>query len=161
MFVAAIGDVDGDGVTDAYASDFANRAKGPATGRVYVHSGKDGRRLLVLSGENAGEGFGTSPSNAGDLDGDGLADLAVGAWQYGGAAMSGGRITVYSGKDGRVLRTITCRVPGDTLGFDSVGIGDVDSDGVRDLLVTAAYSGIKGYHSGRVFIVSSGVPRKR
>ena len=40
---------------------------------------------------------------------------------------------------------------------DSVGIGDTDGDGTVDLLVTSAYSGINGYHSGRVFIVSSGV----
>jgi hypothetical protein len=157
MFVAAAGDVDGDGFADAYVSDFPNRAKGPATGRIYVHSGKTGARLLTLTGEGPGEAFGTSASVAGDLDGDGHADLAVGAWQHAGAAPSGGRIYIYSGKDGRLLRTITCRIPGDTLGFDSVGIGDTDGDGTVDLLVTSAYSGINGYHSGRVFIVSSGV----
>jgi hypothetical protein len=159
MFVAVPGDVNGDGVADVYASDFPNRAKGPATGRVYVHSGKDGTRLLTLTGETAGEAFGTSDSTAGDVDGDGAADLAVGAWQFAGAAPSGGRIYVYSGKNGRLLRTITCRVPGDTLGFDSVGIGDTDGDGTVDLLVTSAYSGVKGYRSGRVFLVSSGIKR--
>ena len=161
MFVAAAGDVNGDGVTDAYASDFLNQAKGPSTGRIYVHSGKDGSRLLTLTGETAGEGFGTSPSTAGDLDGDGHADLAVGAWQYAGAAVSGGRIYIHSGRDGRLLGTITCRIPGDTLGFDSVGIGDVDADGTGDLLVTSGYSGVNGYRSGRVFVVSSGVQRRR
>jgi hypothetical protein len=155
MFVSVLGDVDGDNVPDIYASDWSNNAKGRSTGRVYVHSGKSGARLLTLTGETAGEGFGTSASNAGDLDGDGRADLAVGAWQYASAAPSGGRIYIYSGKDGRLLKTITDRVPGDTLGFDSVGIGDVDGDGVPDLLITAAWSDIRGFHSGRVFIVSS------
>jgi hypothetical protein len=159
MFVAAAGDVDKDGRSDVYVSDFPNRAKGPSTGRVYIYSGKSGARLLTLTGEGPGEGFGTSASVAGDLDGDGHADLAVGAWQYAGAAPSGGRIYLYSGKDGRLLRTITCRTPGDTLGFDSVGIGDTDGDGTVDLLVTSAYSGVNGYHSGRVFIVSSGISR--
>lgn len=161
MFVAAAGDVDGDGVTDAYASDFANRAKGPSTGRVYVHSGRSGARLLTLTGEGAGEGFGTSASSAGDLDGDGHADFAIGAWQYAAAARSGGRIYMHSGKDGRLLGTITGRVPGDTLGFDAVGIGDVDRDGTIDLLVTSASSGINGLRSGRVFIVSSGIKYPR
>jgi hypothetical protein len=159
MFVAVPGDVNNDGTPDVFASDFSNRAKGPSTGRVYVHSGKDGSRLLTLTGEGPGEGFGTSASSAGDLDGDGYADLAVGAWQYGAAALSGGRIYVHSGKDGRLLRTITCRIPGDTLGFDSVGIGDVNGDGEHDLLITSAYSGVNGYRSGRVFVVSSGVER--
>ena len=88
MFLSVPGDVDGDGVPDVYASDWSNRAKGPSTGRVYVYSGKDGSRLLTLTGETAGEGFGTSPSVAGDVDGDGHADLIVGAWQYAGAATS-------------------------------------------------------------------------
>lgn len=157
MFVSVLGDVDGDKVPDIYASDWSNNAKGRSTGRIYVHSGKSGSRLFTLTGETAGEGFGTSASNAGDLDGDGRADLAVGAWQYASAAPSGGRIYLYSGKDGRLLKTITDRVAGDTLGFDSVGIGDVDGDGVADLLITAAWSDIHGFHSGRVFIVSSSI----
>ena len=159
MFVAVVGDVDGDRISDVYSSDFPHRAKGPATGRVYVHSGKDGRRLLTLTGETEGEGFGTSPAKAGDVNGDGHADLAVGAWQYAGSAPSGGRVYLHSGKDGSLLRTFTCRIPGDTLGFDAVGIGDADGDGTIDLLLTSAYSGISGFHSGRVFIVSSGVSK--
>ena len=62
-----------------------------------------------------------------------------------------------SGKDGALLKTYTCRVPGDTFGFDAVGMGDVDGDGTIDFLITSAWSGIHGFHSGRMFIVSSGV----
>jgi hypothetical protein len=159
MFVSVIGDVDGDGVPDIYAADFPNSAKGPSTGRVYVHSGKDGHRLHVFTGEGPGEGFGIGPATAGDVDGDGRADLIVGAWQYAGAAVSGGRAYLYSGKDGRLLKTYTCRTPGDTFGFDAVGIGDVDGDGTVDLLITSAWSAVKGYHSGRVFVISSGIPK--
>ncbi len=157
MFLSVPGDVDGDGVPDVYASDWSNRAKGLSTGRVYVQSGKDGRRLLTLTGETAGEGFGTSPSLAGDVDGDGRADLIVGAWQYSGAAPGAGRAYLYSGRDGRLLKTYTSRIPGDTFGFDAVTMGDIDGDGKADFLITAAWSGIHGYQSGRVFIVSSGV----
>lgn len=161
MFVSVVGDVDGDGTPDAYTTDFPNRARGPATGRIYVHSGKDGRRLLSLTGETAGEGFGIGAATAGDVDGDGHADLVVGAWQYAGAAQSGGRTYLYSGKDGRLLRTWTGRIPGETFGFDAVGMGDVDQDGTIDLLITSAWSGIKGFHSGRMFIISSGIPMRR
>lgn len=157
MFVSVLGDVDGDKVPDIYASDWSNAAKGRGTGRVYVHSGATGKRLLTLTGETAGEGFGTCPAVAGDVDHDGRADLVVGAWQYAGAAPSGGRIYLYSGKDGKLLKTYTSRINGDTLGFDAVGIGDVDGDKIVDLLVTSAWSGIHGNHSGRVFIISSGV----
>jgi FG-GAP repeat/Tetratricopeptide repeat/FG-GAP-like repeat len=157
MFLTVIGDVDADGTPDVYASDWSNTAKGPSTGRVYVHSGKDGHRLLTLTGETAGEGFGTSPSNAGDVDGDGHADLIVGAWQYAGAAASGGRAYLYSGKDGRLMKTFTCRTPGDTFGFDSVTLGDIDKDGTIDFLITSGWSAVKRFHSGRVFIISSGI----
>ena len=160
MFLSTVGDVDHDGVPDVYASDFSNAAKGPSTGRVYVHSGRDGRRLLTLTGETAGEGFGIGPAAAGDVDGDGHDDLIVGAWQYAGAAISGGRAYLYSGKDGSVLKAYTCRTPGDTFGFDAVGIGDVDHDGEIDLLITSAWSGIHGFHSGRMFVISSGIVRQ-
>ena len=157
MFLSVLGDVDGDGVPDVYASDWSNSAKGPMTGRVYVYSGKDGHSLLTLTGETAGEGFGTSPSVAGDVDGDGHADLIVGAWQYSGAAMGGGRAYLYSGKDGRLMKTFTCRTPGDAFGFDAVTMGDVDGDGQADFLITSGWSGVHSFHSGRVFILSSGV----
>jgi len=160
MFVSVPGDVDGDGFPDVYASDWHNNAKGPSTGRIYVYSGKDGKLLLTLTGETAGEGFGTSPSVAGDVDGDGHADLIVGAWQYGGAAVSGGRAYLYSGKDGHLMETFTCRTPGDTFGFDSVTMGDVDHDGTADFLITSGWSGVHGFHSGRVFIIDSGVKRR-
>lgn len=161
MFVSAAGDLNGDGEMDVYASDFSNSAKGPSTGRVYLHSGRDGRRLFALTGTTAGEGFGIGPANAGDVDGDGHDDLIVGAWQYAGAATSGGRATLFSGRDGRVLATFTCRIPGDTFGFDATGIGDVDGDGTLDLLITSAWSGVSGFHSGRMFIISSGIALRR
>ena len=159
MFVSVPGDLDGDGVSDVYASDWTNEAKGPSTGRIYVHSGRTGKRLLVLTGETTGDGFGTSPSMAGDVYGDGRADLIVGAWQYGKVATSAGRAYLYSGKSGKLIRTYTCRTPGDAFGFDAVGLGDVDGDGTVDLLITSGWSGVNGHHSGRVFIISSGVPQ--
>ncbi|HEY3664272.1 MAG TPA: FG-GAP-like repeat-containing protein [Chthoniobacterales bacterium] len=157
MFLSVIGDTDGDGTPDIYVSDWPNNAKGPSTGRVYVYSGKDGHPLLTLTGEHEGGGLGTSPSPAGDVDHDGHDDLIVGAWQYAGGATSGGRGYLFSGKDGSLMKTYTCRTAGDTFGFDAVGMGDVDHDGTVDFLITSGWSGIHGYHSGRVFLISSGV----
>jgi hypothetical protein len=161
MFLSVLGDVDGDGVPDIYASDWSNNAKGPSTGRVYIHSGKDGHRLLTLTGETAGEGFGTSPSVAGDVDGDGHADVIVGAWQYSGAAVGGGRAYLYSGKDGHLIRTYTCRTPGDTFGFDAVTMGDVRGDGMSAFLITSGWSGVRVNHSGRVLLIASGIEHGR
>ncbi len=159
MFLSVPGDFDGDGVADLYATDFGNTARGVSTGRAYVFSGRTGKTLLTLTGQTAGEGFGIGPSAAGDVDGDGVPDLIIGAWQYGGAAVSGGRAYLYSGRGGKLLKTYTCRVPGDTFGFDAVGMGDTDGDGTIDFLITSAWSGIHGNHTGRVFLISSGVKK--
>lgn len=154
MFVSVVGDVNADGTPDIYASDWPNTAKGRSTGRIYVHSGADGARLLTLTGETAGDGFGIGPADAGDVNGDGHDDLVIGAWQHGGAAPSGGKIYVYSGADGALLKTYTGKVPGETLGFDATGMGDVDGDGAIDYLITSAWSAVNGARSGRMYVLS-------
>jgi hypothetical protein len=154
MFTSIVGDVNGDKVPDVYASDFANSAGGPATGRVYLHSGADGRRLLQLTGERAGDGFGIGSADVGDVNKDGYDDVIIGAWQHSAAAQSGGKVYVYSGKDGSLLRAITGRVPGETFGFDATGVGDIDGDGTVDFLLTSTWSNIKGFRSGQMFVIS-------
>ena len=66
MFVSIVGDVNGDQVLDVYASDWENNARGKNTGRVYLYSGRDGKRLRTLTGERAGDGFGIGPAETGD-----------------------------------------------------------------------------------------------
>lgn len=154
MFVSVAGDMNGDGIPDVYASDWANGAHGRFSGRVYVYSGNNGEPLITLDGASEGEGFGTCAAKTGDVNGDGRADLVVGSWQYHGAAWSGGRVAVYSGADGHVLQSFTGKVPGETLGFDAVGMGDVDGDGHIDFLITSAWSMVNGIRSGRVYIVA-------
>ena len=153
-FVSLVGDVDGDKVLDLYASDFPNAARGPSTGRAYVWSGASGRLLRTFTGERPGDGFGIGSADLGDIDKDGFDDLVIGAWQHASAAPSGGKIYVYSGKDGALLRSFTGRIPGETLGFDAAGVGDLDGDGTVDLLVTSSWSNIRGYRSGRMFVIS-------
>lgn len=154
MFMSVVGDVDGDGIQDVYASDFANTALGNSTGRAYIHSGKNGKELYVFTGEGPGEGFGIGVADAGDTNKDGYDDLVIGAWQHASSAPSGGKVYLYSGKDGRELRTLTGSVVGETLGFDTTGIGDVNGDGKIDLLLTSAWSAINGVQSGRILVVA-------
>ncbi len=155
MFISFPGDIDGDGTSDVYASDFSDNSKVRGGGKVVVHSGSDGKQLIAIHGTNAGEGLGTSPSDAGDVDGDGIGDLVIGAWQNRVGAPSGGRVYLYSlvGR-GKLLRTITCKQAGDTLGFDACGIGDVDGDGKIDFLLTSAWSNNPVPKAGRVFIIA-------
>lgn len=155
MFIAFPGDLDRDGTPDVYASDFSDRTRAPGGGKVVVHSGATGKELLAIYGEQPGEGLGTSPSDAGDVDGDGIGDLVIGAWQNRQGAQSGGKVYLYScAGEGKLLKTWTCTAAGDTLGFDACGIGDVDGDGRIDFLLTSAWSGVQGVKSGRVLIVA-------
>lgn len=160
-FVAILRDCDGDGVEDVFASDWQNSGAAPGAGRVFVHSGKTGKAILLVDGQQPGEGFGTSMSQAGDVDGDGCSDLIVGAWQNRAGARSGGRCTLHSGKDGGLLAIYTCREAGDTFGFDAQGIGDVDGDGAVDFVCTSAWSGAKGPRTGRVLILAGPKFEKR
>lgn len=153
-FLSFVGDVDADGTPDLYGSDWHDATSLPGAGRAVVISGADGRVLHDLRGHHPGECFGIGVARAGDLDRDGHDDLAVGAWQSALAVPSGGRVYLHSGKDGSLLGTLTGVVPGATLGFDADGVGDVDGDGVPDLLITAAYDGAGGVKSGRAFVVS-------
>jgi hypothetical protein len=107
-----------------------------------------------LSGEAAGDGFGIGPADAGDVDGDGQADLIVGAWQQGSAAPGGGKVYLYSGRTGELLWQVTGKVMGETFGFDATGIGDVDGDGAIDFLLTSAWSSVNGPRTGRVYILA-------
>jgi hypothetical protein len=154
MFMSVMGDANGDGFQDFYVSDWADAALGASTGRIYVFSGANGETLLELGGEAAGDGFGIGVSDAGDVNNDGHDDLVVGAWQHASAAASGGKLYVHSGKDGALLQTVTGKVMGETLGFDTTGLGDVDGDGTVDFLVTSAWSGIEGFQSGRTLVIS-------
>jgi FG-GAP repeat len=157
FFVHDAGDVNGDGRRDIYVGDFNDKQRGgPGTGKAYVFSGADGTRLLTLLAENRGDGFGVG-RGAGDVDGDGCADLIVAAFSSGAAVPNGGKAYVFSGRTGAVIRTITGTVPGDQLGFDALAVGDTNGDGLIDFMVTAAGNSTTGAGLGSAYIVA-GLP---
>lgn len=143
FFVASAGRVDRDGVPDIYVGDFCGEDPDPAAscsqplGQAYVFSGRTGRLLHLFRGETPGDGAGPGRS-AGDVDRDGRDDIAVGFYASSAGAPNGGRIVVYSGRTGRVVYDRASTVTGEFLGYDVVGLGDVNRDGRIDLLASAA-----------------------
>jgi FG-GAP repeat protein len=141
FFVAGVGDVNGDGTPDFYVGDYADTTGGSVdgnpAGRAGVYSGRDGSELLAWVGDSADAGMGPGRS-AGDVDGDGRPDLIVGSYTSSAGAFQAGEVQIFSGRTGALLRTITSTRENEQLGFDAVGLGDTNRDGVPDELVSAA-----------------------
>ena len=117
-----------DGIGDVYAPDYADGSLGSGTGRAAVHSGADGTELQSWTGSAAGEGLGPG-REAGDVDGDGLVDLAVGSYTSSDGAPQAGKVEILSGGD-TLIRRITSTTAFENLGLDTIG--------VPDLLISAA-----------------------
>jgi len=146
--VAGAGDVDGDGKEDVFVSSGTL-----PYGTVYVLSGADGSTLRTFIGNltHAAAALLQEARPAGDFDGDGIPDFLLGA-RASADAIEGeaGYFEVVSGRpecDGLVLSAdcedpmdecVLLRVcgdgPGDTFGDRLAIVGDVDSDGVPDVL---------------------------
>lgn len=155
FFAHAAGDVDADGVADAYIGDFGDTALGPGSGRACVFSGDTGETLRVFDAGQSGEGFGIG-RGAGDVTGDGYDDLFLAAFTHSFRdAAQGGKATLFSGRNGGVVRSFTGTVAGDQLGFDAAPLGDVDGDRLPDYLITGtevahAVAGVRATPRARV-----------
>jgi hypothetical protein len=135
FFVHGVGDMDLDGAPDVYVGDFSDSTAGAFAGRGYVFSGGDGSIIHLIDGENPGDGLGMG-RGAGDVTGDGVPDLLVGAYLNSEGAAQGGKCYLYSGADGSLIRTFTSDQPNGQIGFDVVTLGDVNGDGLTDFLLT-------------------------
>ncbi len=150
--VAAAGDVDSDGIPDVLVSVLHTGLDG---GEIQVRSGATGANVRTLQSGPPGEAsgfnsdFGVGLAGGADVTGDGVPDVIVGApfSKQGGTIF--GRVKLYSGATGAVVRTEVGTVAGAQLGSDVAFIADVDQDGVADIAIGgAAGPGIASSGSG-------------
>ena len=147
------GDLDGDGKDDVVITAPYNDAGGSNAGRGYVYSGATGALLYMVTGDTPNGELGLSVDPVGDIDGDGITEIAFGA-PFASTAAAPGYVLVVSGATGATLfRLATSAI---TFAGYSVGEGgDLTGDGVRDVLVGVpgrSPGGVAG--AGSVFIVS-------
>lgn len=155
--IAKAGDIDGDNVPDLIigaphtSPDFLFGA-----GSALIYSGATGDPLLVINGEEMGAYFGQSVAGLGDLDGDGVPDILVGAPYASAEDRIGlGAATVHSGADGTIIFKFNGLDSGDYLGWAVSGLGDIDGDGVPDIMVGAPFASPSGRaQAGSVFVHS-------
>ena len=146
--VANIGDLDGDGINDIAVGARADDNGGSDRGAVHImfmnRNGSVDSTVEINSSTTNGpslgnsDNFGKSVTSMGDLDGDGVNDLAV------GASTDETVHIIFMNTNGSVDSTVeinssTTNGPtiedGDQFGWSVVNMGDLDGDGVNDLAV--------------------------
>jgi glycosylphosphatidylinositol phospholipase D len=180
--VSDAGDINGDGVDDVLVGAYrASPDVRNYAGETYVVFGTttgfpaalelsalDGSNGFALKGIDAYDASGRSVSNAGDVNGDGIDDLMIGAYDavpdvrgaagetyvvFGTAAgfPAAFELSALDGGNGFVLNGIDA---GDRAGWSASAAGDVNGDGVDDLLIGASHAdpGLRG-DAGETYVV--------
>jgi len=135
--VRGAGDVDADGVPDLVVGALGDDDGGFYSGSFRVLSGFDGSLIYFYPGDAPGDRLGRSVAGLGDLDGDGHAEFAAGSAQSSQAAQQAGLVRVYDGSDGSVRFEWTGSQANDEFGYHVAAVGDVDLDGVPDVIAGA------------------------
>ena len=144
--VDGLGDVNDDGYDDIATGAYATSS---STGAAYVYhgssSGIGSAASRSLTGYSTGDRFGHCVAAAGDVNGDGYADLLVGATGY---TSDTGRAYVYSGGSSGIVASpsavLTGVATGDLFGWSVAAAGDVDADGYDDVIIGAPSAGSGG-----------------
>ena len=177
--VSSAGDVNGDGIDDLIIGAFGAEPNGSYSGQSYVVFGNstgfsatldlstlNGTNGFILNGIAARDYSGTSVSSAGDVNGDGIDDLIIGATGADPNGSQSGQSYVVFGKSTGLSPTLDLSTLNGTNGFILNGIatydfsgnsvssaGDVNGDGIDDLIIGAFGASPNGSQSGQSYVV--------
>ena len=128
-------DLDGDGVPDIVVGASQNDEAGSNAGKIYAISGADYSVIFSALGEASNDRLGFSVAIAGDVDGDGTDDVIAGAPRHDDGGPDSGRAYVFLAPSGAVHHVFGSSADDEEVGYDVDGLGDIDGDGLSDLLV--------------------------
>ena len=173
--VEQLGDLDGDGVADLAVGAWVDDDGGDGRGAVWIlflyadGSVKSHQKISDTQGAFTGkledqDRFGIKSTLLGDFDGDGVVDLAVGAYRDDDGGLNRGAVWIlFLNADGTVkshqkISDTAGRFAGtlddeDRLGVGVASLGDLDGDGVGELAVGAYLDDDGGLDRGAVWIL--------
>lgn len=143
--VRQVGDINNDGITDFMAAAPYDDSVAYSSGRADVYSGADGVLLHRTYGSSQLSFYGSAICGAGDVNQDGFDDFVVGADLEPSPTYNQGRATVYSGFDGHALYVLQGVQSYDGFSRSMDNAGDVNGDGLDDLIVGIPLSTPAGY----------------
>ncbi|MBK6426742.1 MAG: FG-GAP repeat protein [Blastocatellia bacterium] len=170
--VAGVGDVNGDGFPDVIAGAKAYDSGQTDEGAVFVFhggfmgvgNGSPSSADSTVQSDQIGAGFGYSVHGVGDSNGDGFADVVVGADKYTAGELEEGAAFVFHGGPFGIQSlgpatssaTLQSDQPGAEMGHSVAGAGDVNGDGFADVIIGAHFFDAGQSDEGAAFVYLGG-----